>query len=227
MTDLDSSTNEELADTPQAESAPANPDNHAANELKDMPQEEATTAPNDSAIDGLPSAPQAKSAAAPDVSATEALADTPQAQPSLVTPDVSTIDELLDKPAWVIDLLPHRVPADAEGQFFSVERLLLSGARGAELRRRFATVLLMLNCDYYLVVYRGENEQGKANPRPEKLEKWVVRNHEHLCVALPSEDALVVVPTHSSHMALHNPSPQLLEEVRAIASACGLFVWQA
>ena len=53
-----------------------------------------------------------------------------------------------------------------------------------------------------------------------------MRNREHLCIALPSEQALIVVPTDSTCMTLYNPAPRLLDEVRAIASACGLFVWR-
>ncbi len=140
--------------------------------------------------------------------------------------DSGLVDSLLDEPCWVIDLLPRQVPEGSEGQFFAVEQTLLGGSRGTELRRRFASVLLMLNCYHDLVVFRGEGEQGEANPRPDELEGWVVRNREHLCVALPSEEALVVVPTDSTCLALHNPSSRLLDEVRAIASSCGLFVWQ-
>ena len=138
----------------------------------------------------------------------------------------SEIDGLLHKPYWVIDLLPRQVPAESEGQFFAIEHVLLEGPRGAELRRRFASVLLMLNCYYDLTVFRGNRERGKANPHPDKLERWVMRNREHLCVALPSEQALVVVPTDSTCMTLYNPTPHLLDEVRTIAAACGLFVWQ-
>jgi hypothetical protein len=136
------------------------------------------------------------------------------------------VDDLLQKPYSVIDLLPSQVSADADGQFFAVEPLLLEAQRGAELRRRFASVLLMVNCYHDLVVFRGESERGKVNPRPEKLEKWVMRNREHLCIALPSEQALIVVPTDSTCMTLYNPMPRLVKEVRTIASACGLFVWQ-
>ena len=140
--------------------------------------------------------------------------------------DSAAIEELLSKPHWVIDLLPRQVPASGEGQFFAVEQQLLGGTRGAALRHSFASFLLMLNCYHDLLVFREGGAQGKTNPRPAKLERWIERNLEHLCVVLPSEDALIVVPTDSTCMALHNPTPELLDEARVIASACGLFVWQ-
>jgi hypothetical protein len=31
-----------------------------------------------------------------------------------------TIDELLQKPYWIIDILPRQVPADSKGQYAAV-----------------------------------------------------------------------------------------------------------
>ena len=136
------------------------------------------------------------------------------------------VERLLQQPCWVIDCLPSQVPMESEGQFFAVEHLLLNGPRGAELRHAFATILLKLNCYYDLLVFRGQHEKGKLNPKPQKLERWVVGDREHLCVALPSEQALVVIPTSSTYMALYHPTPRLLETVCALATASGLFVWR-
>ena len=136
------------------------------------------------------------------------------------------VEALLQEPCWVIDCLPTQVPAGSEGQFFAVEHLLLNGPRGAELRHAFATVLLKLNCYHDFLVFRGQREKPKRNPKPEKLEKWVTRNQEHLCIALPTEQALIVVPTSSTCMELYHPMPSLLEEVSALATANGLFVWK-
>ena len=36
-----------------------------------------------------------------------------------------TIDELLQKPYWIIDILPEQVPADSPGQYFAVEKYFL------------------------------------------------------------------------------------------------------
>ena len=38
------------------------------------------------------------------------------------------MEELLQKPCWVIDFLPEQVPADAAGQFFAVEEYAFSFA---------------------------------------------------------------------------------------------------
>ena len=56
---------------------------------------------------------------------------------------------------------------------------------------------LMPYCHHGLMVFREEREQGRANPHPKKLERWVARDRKHL-----------------------------LDEVRTIASACGFSIWQ-
>ena len=134
------------------------------------------------------------------------------------------IERLLDKPCWVIDLLPRRVPADAGGQFFEVEQVLLGDGR---LRRKFADTLLMLNCYHDFVVVCGEREDCLWNPKPQELERWVLQDSEGLSILLPSEDALIGVATESTCMALYNPSEGLLELVEALCGATGLFVWRA
>ncbi|MBQ9007441.1 MAG: hypothetical protein IJ092_13895 [Atopobiaceae bacterium] len=136
------------------------------------------------------------------------------------------VEGLLQQTCWVVDCLPSQVPAVSEGQFFSVENLLIHGPRRVELRHAFATVLLKLNCYHDFLVFRDQRKKAKRNPKPEKLEKWISRNREHLCIALPSEQALIVLPTSSTCMELYHPTPRLLEEMRALATASGLFVWR-
>jgi hypothetical protein len=138
----------------------------------------------------------------------------------------SDLERLLAEPYWVIDLLPAQVPADSPGQFFGVERHLLASPWHRRLRRSFAEVLLKLNCYHDLVVYRGERPRGRANPSPRKLERWVRANRETLAIHLTSADALVTIDTDATNMTLYHPSPALLELVRAVAAASGLFVWQ-
>ena len=36
-----------------------------------------------------------------------------------------TIEEYLNKPYWVIDILPKQVPADGRGQYFRIEKFFL------------------------------------------------------------------------------------------------------
>lgn len=136
------------------------------------------------------------------------------------------VEELLRRPYWVVDLLPLQVPTDAPGQFFAIERWRLEGSRAVELRQRFADVLLGINCYYDLVVLRDDETEGTLNPVPEKLVRWILRDHGMLNAYLPEQDALVAVPSQSTCMTVYDPSPELLGLVRQLAASVGLFVWQ-
>ena len=52
----------------------------------------------------------------------------------MIRPD--TIETLLKKPYWLIDVLPKQVPAGSSGQYFVAERYFLS--RLNEISRKFA-----------------------------------------------------------------------------------------
>ena len=60
------------------------------------------------------------------------------------------IENLLSKPYWLIDVLPKQVPAGSAGQYFKAERYFLSWFD--EISRKFARVLIRLNCYYDLQV---------------------------------------------------------------------------
>ena len=130
------------------------------------------------------------------------------------------VEKLLEAPCWVVDVMPMQVPADAEGQFFKVEQLLLRDAR-----KKFANVLLTLNCYHDLQVLRCGKKKVVENPKPKKLEGWTLKNTRALNVLVPDENALLVLPTDSTYMALYNPSHELLRLVKRVATVHGLFVW--
>ena len=43
--------------------------------------------------------------------------------------DTDILDRLLEKPCYIMDVLPRQVERDAEGSFFDVEDYLLNGGR--------------------------------------------------------------------------------------------------
>ena len=59
-----------------------------------------------------------------------------------------SIEELLEQPYYVMDILPRQVPADSGGQYFKVEEYYLKDM--GRLCRQYADVLLKLNCYYDL-----------------------------------------------------------------------------
>ena len=76
-----------------------------------------------------------------------------------------TVEELLQAPYWIIDILPRQVPAGSAGQYFRVEEYFLRGPRLAAIKEKHCDLVLKLNC------YR-DVALGKAmspNPPPEQI----------------------------------------------------------
>ena len=132
------------------------------------------------------------------------------------------MEELLNKPYWVIDFLPRQVPAKGSGQFFAVEEYYLR----SPLRRGFAEILLKLNCYYDFEVCEPETEKWQKNPPPEALFSWIADNEKDLCVLLPAENALITANRDDLYMTVYGPSEELLQLLRSLAAASGLFLWQ-
>lgn len=58
------------------------------------------------------------------------------------------IDELLEKPRFIIDYLPQKVSTTSNGQFFEVEHYLLNGDKHHGISDKFLNVILKLMCYY-------------------------------------------------------------------------------
>ena len=74
-----------------------------------------------------------------------------------------TIEELLNSPYWIIDILPEQVPAGGTGQYFTIEHYLRR-TQLSEIKKKHLNMLLKLNC------YRdiSLDEGGMINPPPEQ-----------------------------------------------------------
>ena len=134
------------------------------------------------------------------------------------------IEAFLDKPYWIIDILPMQVPAEAAGQYFRIERYFLSQLDG--ISKRFATVLLKLNC--YIDIQVGLEENWISNPDPGNLERLfgnAASLRSPLSIIIGSDDALITFSGDDHYMTLYGPGPDLLSMIRKLASGEGLFVW--
>lgn len=136
------------------------------------------------------------------------------------------IETLLNKPYWVIDFLPEQVPDGSAGQFFAVEEYYLREPALSTLRRRFTDILLKLNCYYDFQVCAADSEEFVRNPAPEALASRILGAQENLCILLPREDALITLDRDDTCMTVYNPSETLLNRLRLLATAEGLFLWQ-
>ena len=139
--------------------------------------------------------------------------------------DTDFIESLLEKPYWLIDVLPKQVPAGSAGQYFNVEWYFLS--RLDEISRKFARVLIRLNC-YYDLTVSPDGETWILNESPEDLARRLeesAASHSPLSVHIGSGDALVTFSGDDHYMTLYNPDEELLELALQCAQAEGLFVW--
>ena len=135
-------------------------------------------------------------------------------------------ESLLNKPYWIIDILPERVPEAGAGQFFAVEQYYLRQPMVADLHRRFTDLLLKLNCYSGFRVCFPDTDQQVCNPEPELLVSWIMEGQRDLCILLPGEDALITLNRDDTWMTLYQPSETLLRRTERLASAAGLFVWK-
>ena len=67
------------------------------------------------------------------------------------------IDRCLGKPFWTVDILPRRVEPDGPDRYLAVEDWWRRPEQLTELYRRFAGLLLKLNCyfDFQVSSMRG------------------------------------------------------------------------
>ena len=139
-----------------------------------------------------------------------------------------TIEEYLNKPYWVIDILPKQVPADGRGQYFRIEKYFLEHPQIDNIYRKFTNILLKLNC-YEDIDVSYDGEDWITNPTPHELEATLLKcmADKHLFyVFLKSADVLITVSGDDTYMTVYNPTEEVLELIGSLADSEGLFVWR-
>ena len=135
--------------------------------------------------------------------------------------------ELLEGPYWIVDILPEQVPADSGGQYFSVERYYLQPERIQKLRRAFAEILLRLNCYYDMAVSFDSCASWEKNPDPEAFADRLIglSGNSFLRAVFEGRRAMIDIERDDTYMTVFDPDSVLLEKIRALAAAEGLFLW--
>ena len=133
------------------------------------------------------------------------------------------VEKLLEKPYQVIDILPERVPEEAPGRYFAVERYYLEPARFTDIRKRFADIVIKLYCYYGLIVLLGDADEPLVDPEPEQLADWIESAKLHMCILI-GEDSLLMISTDDLYMTLFNADESLTARIERLAKANGLFV---
>ncbi|QUC66347.1 ADP-ribosylglycohydrolase family protein [Aristaeella hokkaidonensis] len=134
------------------------------------------------------------------------------------------IEELLEKPCLVVDFLPEQVPKRDARKYFAVEKYYLEPERYAGFREKFTDILLKLSCYYAFSVCEATVGKLFDNPAPEWL-AGKIREKKDLCVLLPEEKVLITLNRDDLYMSVYNADGKVLEIVKKLAEANGLFVW--
>ena len=137
-------------------------------------------------------------------------------------------EEYLEKPYWVIDILPKQVPADSRGQYFEIEEYYLEHPQIDIIYKKFTNILLKLNCYEDFVVSR-DGDEWITNPAPHELEAALLKSmadKQMLYIILKSADVLITISADDTYMTVYNPAEEVLEFIGSLASSEGLFIWQ-
>ena len=129
-----------------------------------------------------------------------------------------TVEELLQCPYWIVDILPSQVPKDSPGQFFSVEEYFLQGDRIEEIKQKHIDLVLKLNCYRDISI----SDETVVNPLPKHIAYEMKKRYLYIMLG----ESMILSEPDDTHLTVFNPDSQLLELIRQIASGEGLFVWK-
>jgi len=129
------------------------------------------------------------------------------------------IENLLETPSWIIDVLPRRVSKARAKQYSNLEKVLL---HSEELIKKHYNIILKLNCYYELKTVDCDGKE-LGDPNPDILSKYVGRKPMYLYFA----NSLITTDPDDMHMVLYNPSNVILSIVKQIATSEGMFLWKS
>ena len=139
-----------------------------------------------------------------------------------------TIEEYLEKPYWVIDMLPKQVSADSKGLYFEIEKYYREHPQIDNIYKKFTNILLKLNC-YEDIDVSHDGEEWLTNPAPHELESALMgsmTDNQMFYIILKSADVLITVSGDDTYMTVYNPREEMTELIRSLAGSEGLFLWK-
>ena len=140
-----------------------------------------------------------------------------------------TIEEYLNKPYWLIDILPKQVPADGGGQYFRIEKYFREHPQIEIIYKKFTYILLKLNC-YEDIDVSHDGDEWITNPAPHELKAALLKcmaDKQMFYIILKSADVLITVSGDDTYMTIYNPTEEVLELIGSLAGSEGLFVWKS
>ena len=136
----------------------------------------------------------------------------------MLADELDVVDELLEGTYWVVDFLPSQVPAGSAGRYGEVERYFVSSGMAARAK---CGLLLRLMC-YVDLKVRVADADTWLSPAPADFARMVERSY----LTILCGQALIVSDPDDTYLTVFNPSERLLDVLRKLSAAEGLFVWQ-
>ncbi len=132
-----------------------------------------------------------------------------------------SIEDLLDCPYWIIDILPKQVPSGSAGQYFTVEKYFRTTLFD-QIQLRKLSLILKLCCYRDLTLFLPDTEESVENPPPEMLRETM--DGRNVCLLIG--DTLITSDPEDLSMTLYNASDELLALIETLAPSEGLYIWQ-
>ena len=136
---------------------------------------------------------------------------------------------IMERPYWIIDILPKRVPENSDGEYLQVEQYYLSEPHITALREKFLEIILKLSCYYAVNISTDCGDSLLDAPNPDTLEKNIMNCVEakSLYISISSPECLITIDGCDTYMTVFDSDKELIEILKQLAGAVGLFMWQA
>lgn len=131
---------------------------------------------------------------------------------------LKTIEELLQSPYWIVDILPEQVTADSPGQYFRVEDYFLEKERFSMIKQKHINLILKLNCYREISIY-GED---RSDPDPEHIAERMRKEYLYIMI----DGSMILSECDDTHLTVFDPDDGLLELIKILAVSEGLYVWK-
>ncbi len=138
------------------------------------------------------------------------------------------IEDYLEKPYWVIDILPKQVPANSRGQYFEIEKYYLEQPQLDIIYKKFTDILLKLNC-YEDMDFSSDGENWNTNPLPQEIKAAMIQcmaDKQMLYIDMKPIDVMIIVSGDDTYMTVYHPTTEILELLGSIVASEGLFLWK-
>jgi len=139
---------------------------------------------------------------------------------------VSTIEELLDQPYMIIDILPYRVDARHGSNYFEFEKFFIKSSEYTILRKKFLNIILKLSCYFDILAYICAKGAEISAPSPQKLEELILTDEKLVYIIINEESSLISIDSTDTNMTVFSRSEKLKEILNLLVQSEGLFMWQ-